>query len=141
MTKREQILGEILSLLDGLEVGSDEIAAERSRVTPVSREDSPRILIHPLADSPADDSPVGVINWEMLVRITVVVRGAVPDTVADPIIAKIHETLMQNRTLGDLSMDIGVRPVTFNFENTDQPAGVFELQYSIKYRTTTDQLT
>ena len=131
-TRRETILAAVATALAGTTGVSSRIY--RSRVEPLTRGESPAIVVEPLSDD-ADNSVVPKLDWRLIVRIAVVVRGNVPDQVADPIVEDIHKKLLSNATLTGLVVEIVPVRVTFDSMEADQPAGVVMMDYSIRYRT------
>lgn len=133
MSKREQILARIVTALAGTSgVGS---RIYRSRVEPLARGESPAIIVEPISDACEQDT-LGTLMWTMQVRVATIVRGNVPDQLADPALIDIHSKLMTDTTLGGYVIDI--LPTTVSFENieADQPTGVVSAEFAVKYRTT-----
>lgn len=133
MSKREQILARIVTALAGTSgVGS---RIYRSRVEPLARNESPAIIVEPISDACEQDT-LNTLMWTMQVRVATIVRGNVPDQLADPALIDIHSKLMTDTTLGGYVIDI--LPTTISFENieADQPTGVVSAEFAVKYRTT-----
>lgn len=133
MSKREQILARIVTALAGTAgVGS---RIYRSRVEPLARGESPAIIVEPISDACEQDT-LNTLMWTMQVRVATIVRGNVPDQLADPALIDIHSKLMTDTTLGGYVIDI--LPTTVAFENieSDQPTGVVSAEFAVKYRTT-----
>lgn len=131
-TRRETIMAAVAGALAGTaQVGS---RIYRSRVEPITRGESPAIVVEPLTDV-ADNGVVPKLDWQLTVRIAVIVRGAVPDQLADPIVDDVHKKLLSNATLLGLVVEIVPLRVTFDSMEADQPAGVVMMDYSIRYRT------
>ena len=104
-TKREQILAKIKTNLAGTTGVGTRIY--RSRAEASSRSETPAIIIEPISDTPQDTSSFyNSGTHEFRIRITVVARGAVPDTVAEPTIESMHTKVLTDPTLGGLSIDI-----------------------------------
>jgi hypothetical protein len=76
----------------------------------------------------------------LTVRISVIVRGAIPDQLADPTVESLHSKLMADLTLGGYAIDIQPQAVTFELVEADQPAGVISCDYLIRYRTNVTNL-
>lgn len=132
-TRRETILTAVrTALTNTAQVGT---RIYRSRVEPMARAESPAIVIEPVNDTAEQNTSLPTLDWSLTVRIAVIVRGAIPDQLADPIVEDLHSKLMADLTLGGVAMD--VRPVSVNFEmvEADQPAGVISCDYLIRYRT------
>jgi hypothetical protein len=133
MTKREQILAAIRTTLTGTTGVGTRIY--RSRVEPMARAESPAIVIEPVGDSAQQNTSLPTLDWSLTVRVAVIVRGAVPDQQADPIVEDMHSKLMADLTLGDIAIDIQPQSVTFEMVDADQPAGVISCEYLVRYRT------
>ena len=132
-SKRESILADIASSLAGTaQVGT---RIYRSRVVPLSRGESPAIVVEPVSDDPEFSLRLDRLDWTLQVRISVIVRNAVPDQAADPIIEDIHTKVMADETAGGYSIDIEPGPVGFEIVQADQPAGVISMLYRVRYRT------
>lgn len=138
-TKREQILAALFTKLQAISPAPAG-GVHRSRVGAFSRAESPAIALEPVSDN-ADSSVIPMLDWSLLVRIAVIVRGVTPDQVADPFAEKIHEQVCEDLSLGGLCFDI--QPVSVNFEllEGDKPIGVISLGYRIQYRTSATDLT
>lgn len=132
-TRRETIVAAVRTALTGTAGVSTRIY--RSRVEPMARAESPAIVVEPISDTAEQNTSLPTLDWSLTVRVSVIVRGNIPDQVADPIVEDMHGKLMADLTLGGVAMD--VRPVGVNFElvEADQPAGVISCDYLIRYRT------
>jgi hypothetical protein len=137
-TKRETILAAVRTALTNTTGVSTRIY--RSRVEPVSRAESPAIVVEPLSDTAAQNTALPTLDWSMIVRITVIVRGAVPDQLADPIIESLHSKVMADLTLGGYAIDVQPIGVTFNFTEADGAAGEIQCDYRVMYRTSVTNL-
>ncbi len=137
-TKRERVLAAVTSALAGTTGVSSRIY--RSRVEPVSRAESPALVVEPLSDTAAQNTALPTLDWSMIVRITVIVRGAPPDQLADPIIESLHAKVMADLTLGGYAIDVQPIGVTFNFTEADGAAGEIQCDYRVLYRTSVTNL-
>ena len=138
-TRREQILSAITTALAGTTgVGS---SIYRSRVEAFSRGESPAISLEPINDTPATNTSLPTLDWSLTVRIAVIVRGAIPDQLADPIVESLHSLVMADLSLGGLAMDIIPASVDWQLIEADQPAGVVLCDYLIRYRTSVGSLS
>jgi len=137
-TKRERILRAIEDKL-ALTCGVDG-RVYRSRVTAMQRAESPAIVIEPISDTPTQNTSLPTLDWRMRVRMTVIVRGDVPDQLADPIIEDMHARIVADLTLGGYAIDVQPDEVTYNMLDADQPAGVIFNDYIVQYRTTVASL-
>ena len=139
MTKRESILQALKAKLVGI-TGVLDASVYRSRVIPLSRGKTPAVSIEPLQDS-GDQSQINFIDWILTVRVSVIVRGDIPDQVADPIVQDVHSKIMSDLSLGGLCMDIQAGLVNYELLDADQPAGIVSMNYSVRYRTQVKDLT
>ena len=139
-TKREQIMAAIATTLEGTtDVGT---RIYRSRVEAFARNEAPALVIEPGTDSAAEEQvSTCKIDWRLPVLVAVYTRGAIPDQLADPIIASIHSQLMADRTLGGLAMDIWPGTVDPQMEKADQPALWTVCTYNVRYRTSVTDLS
>jgi hypothetical protein len=137
-TRRETILAAMRTALTGTaQVGT---RIYRSRVEPLARNESPAIVIEPISDTAEQTTSLPKLDWSLTVRVAVIVRGTVPDQLADPIVKDLHSKLMADLTLGGVAMDL--QPVSVNFEmvEADQPAGVISCDFLVRYRTSVTDL-
>lgn len=138
-TKRESILADIASSLAGtVQVGS---RIYRSRVEPLARGESPAIVVEPGGDDPEFSVRLDRLDWSLTVRISIIVRSAIPDQAADPIVEDVHSKIMSDYTAGGYAIDIEPGTVNFELVEADQPAGVISMLYRVRYRTTLADLS
>jgi hypothetical protein len=137
-TRRETILAAITSTLAGTTGVSTRIY--RSRVEPLTRGESPALVIEPISDSAEQLTSLPRLDWSLTVRIAVIVRGNIPDQVADATIESLHSKLMADLTLGGYAIDIQPQGVNFEMVEADQPAGVISCDYLVRYRTSVANL-
>ena len=126
-SKREQILAALKTTLAGTTGVSTRIY--RSRIEPITDEPS------------VNTSSYLKIDWTLRVRIVVIVRGTIPDNVADPTVESLFTKVLNDPTVGGLAKDI--RPATQTFEvlEADQPAGLITCEFEIDYRTSYNSLS
>jgi hypothetical protein len=138
-TKREQVLTAIRTALTGTAgVGS---RIYRSRVEPITRGESPAIVVEPVSDTAEQNTSLPKLDWSLTVRVAVIVRGAIPDQLADPIVEDAHSKIMADLTLGGYAIDVQPVSVTFELQEADQPAGVILMDYLVRYRTSVADLS
>ena len=138
-TRREQILSAITAAL----VGTTGVGSRiyRSRGEAFSRGEPPAISLEPINDTPATNTSLPTLDWSLTVRFAVIVRGAIPDQLADPVVQSLHSKVMADPSLGGLAMDIIPSSVDWQLIEADQPAGVVLCDYVIRYRTSLTDLT
>lgn len=134
---REQIVQKIVAVLEAGNIGAP---VDRSRTEAVSRGQSPRVIVLPGADM-ARQSSVPFLDWVLAVHVVVYVRGAEPDSLADPIITAAHAALMADESLGGLAMTILPAAVHFELADSDAAVCVATCEYRIQYRTSQQDLT
>ena len=138
-TKRETILAAIRTALTNTTGVSTRIY--RSRVEPIARGESPAIVVEPVSDTAEQNTSLPTLDWSLTVRVAVIVRGDVPDQVADPIVADAHSKIMADLTLGGYAIDVQPQSVSFDLIEADQTAGVIALEYLVRYRTSVTNLS
>ena len=132
-TKRENILAAITTALAGTAGVGTRIY--RSRVEPMSRNESPAIIIEPASDTPVQNTSLPTLDWTLRVRIAVIERGTVPDQEADDTIESLHSKMMADLTLGGYAIDVQPAQTSFQLLEADQPAGIIFCEFEIRYRT------
>lgn len=138
-TKRESILAAVRTALTGTAGVGTRIY--RSRVDPLSRGESPAIIIEPVSDTPEQNTSLPTLDWTLRIRVVVIERSDVPDQAADDTIEDMHSKLMADLTLGGLAIDIQPAQTSFQLLEADQPAGVIFCEYEIRYRSQVADLT
>ncbi len=138
-TKRENILAAIATALTGTTGVSTRIY--RSRVEPITRGESPALVIEPISDNAQQNTSLPRLDWSLLVRVAVIVRGNIPDQLADPTVESLHAKMMADLTLGGYAIDVQPQAVNFEMVEADQPAGVISCDFLVRYRTDVDDLT
>jgi hypothetical protein len=73
-TKRERVLAAIRTALTGTTGVSTRIY--RTRVEPITREESPAIVVEPLTDSAAQNTSLPTLDWAMTVRVSWPIRSS-----------------------------------------------------------------
>lgn len=138
-TRRESILTQIATVLTGTTGVSTRIY--RSRVEPLTRGESPALVIEPISDTAEQNTSLPKLDWSLTVRISVIVRGTIPDQTADATVQSLHSKLMADLTLDGNAYDIQPVGVSFDLVEADQPAGVISCDYLVRYRTALADLT
>ena len=138
-TKRERILAAVKTALTGTAGVGTRIY--RSRVDPLSRGESPALIIEPVSDTPEQNTSLPTLDWTLRIRVVVIERSNVPDQAADDTIEDMHSKLMADLTLGGLAIDIQPAQTSFELLEADQPAGVIFCEYEIRYRSQVADLT
>lgn len=137
-SRREQIISAVATALAGTAGVSGRVY--RSRVEAFSRGESPAISLEPVNDTPTTNTSLPTLDWSLTLRIAVIVRGAIPDQLADPVVESVHSLVMADLTLGGLAMDIIPGGTDWQLIEADQPAGVVLCDYVVRYRTSVGNL-
>jgi hypothetical protein len=135
-SRREQIMEAIRAKLATI----SGVSTYRSRLTAFSRAESPAIGLRWEKDDVTKRNN-DLSERELVVVIDVIARGAVPDSIADQYCVSAHAKLMEDETLGGLTLF--TRPIGDVCEmpqDTDLDAVVVVMRYLISYRTTAKTL-
>jgi hypothetical protein len=138
-SKREHILSAITTALGSTTGVSGRVY--RSRVEAFARSECPALVVEPINDEASIDTSLPTYTWRLTVRVAVIVRGNIPDQLADPIVSNMHNRLTADLTLGGYAMDIQPINVSFELVESDQPTGVVMCDYRVLYRTTVSDLS
>ena len=138
-TRQEQILAQVATTLAATSGVSGRVY--RSRQEPLSRNESPAVVIQPGPESKSAE-PVSTckIDHAFTLVVAVYARGAIPDQVADPVVKSVHSLLMADRTIGGLAMDIWPLDRDPQFSEADLAAVWEVLTYQVRYRTSVTDL-
>lgn len=128
-SKREQILAALKTKLATL----TGVAVHRSRLTAATREEGLVILLSWETDTPARNNVLS--EWQLSLRVAVIARGAVPDSVADSTAVAAHAKVMEDENLGGLCLGIETQAQELELAEADQDAGQITLRYLVRYRT------
>ena len=132
-SKREQIIAALKTTLTGTTGVSTRIY--RSRVEPMTRSESPALVLEWSSDQPDIRGTTGHIDWTLRVRVVVISRGTIPDNLADATVESLHSKLLADPTVGGLAIDVRPSTTTFEVVEADQPAGVIVCEFEVDYRT------
>ena len=138
-TKRENILATIKTTLANT-TGVDT-RIYRSRVEPLSRDESPAIVIEPISDDADQNTSMPTLDWTLRIRVSVIERSSIPDQAADDTIESLHSKIMSDLTVGGYAIDVQPVRTEFEFIEADKPSGLISCEYEVRYRTDVDDLT
>lgn len=138
-SKNEQVLAALATAVSGTTNVGTRIW--RSRVEAMGRNETPALVIEPVQINYAQNTSLPTLDATMRVRLTVVVRGTVPDQLADATVVSMHSKVMADLTLGGVAIDVQPVQTLFNLIEADQPAGLVSCEYDIRYRTLVADLT
>jgi len=135
-SKRENILDQIKTVLAGTTNVGTRIY--RERVTPLTRDESPSLVIEPVRDDAQQNLTLPKIDWTLSVRVAIIVRGSASSTpyeVADPVCKSVHAKMTSDLTLGGYAIDVLPTGVDFAMVDGDQAIGVINTNWDVRYRT------
>ena len=138
-TKRENIIATIKSTLANTTGVGTRIY--RSRVEPLSRGESPAIVIEPISDDADQNTSMPTLDWTLRIRVSVIERASIPDQEADDTIESLHSKIMSDLTVGGYAIDVQPVRTEFEFIEADQPLGIISNEFEIRYRTQVADLT
>ena len=136
-TKRELILTRIKSNLDAISGAT----VYRSRVEPLARGEVPAVIVEPVNDQPTDTNFFDKLDWSMRVRVTTLVRAALPDDSSDIYSQQVHSLLMADQTVNGYALDLTPDRTDFELYEADVPLGVISQDFLVRYRTSRTDLT
>jgi hypothetical protein len=112
----------------------------RSRVEAFSRNALPSLVIEMNSDIPSPESAgVTTMPSRLDIRLLLLIDNNQPDSAADPLLVELHDRIMEDLTLGGLSMNIEPGPTTYDQEVNN--LAVIETHYIVSYRTLITDLT
>lgn len=138
-TKRENIMAALRTALTNTTGVGTRIY--RSRAEPISRGESPAIVIEPISDIAEQNTSMPTLDWTLRVRVVVIERAAIPDQAADDTIESLHSKIMNDLTLGGYAIDVQPSRTEFDIVEADETLGVISNEFEIRYRTQVDDLT
>ena len=136
-TVREKIIARMKTNLDAITTAT----IYRSRVEPLARGEVPAIIIEPVNDQPIDTSFYDKLDWTMRVRITTLVRAAIPDDDSDTYTQQVHAKLMADQTVNGYALDLTPDRTDFSLYEADVPLGIISQDFLVRYRTSRTSLT
>jgi hypothetical protein len=136
-TRRELILARITSNLSSITGAT----VYRSRVEPLARGEVPAVIVEPVNDQPIDTNFYDKLDWTMRVRITTLVRAAIPDDDSDTYTQQVHQKLMADQTVNGYALDLTPDRTDFSLYEADVPLGIISQDFLVRYRTSRTSLT
>jgi len=135
-TRRELILARLKTNLDAITGAT----CYRSRVEPLTRAETPAIILEPVSDQPSEEFPT-VLQWELRVKVTVIVRANTPDTSSDTYSQQVHNLIMSDPSVNGYALDIDPDRVEFSLFEADVPLAIISMDFLIRYRSGRTNLT
>ena len=136
-TRRELILARLKTNLDAISGAT----VYRSRVEPLARGETPAIIIEPISDQPDGTNFYDKLDWNMRVRISTLVRAALPDDASDTYTQAVHLKIMADQTVNSYALDVLPDRTDFSLVEADIPLGIISQDFLVRYRTSRTDLT
>ena len=137
-SRREQIVREVLARLAA---AISPIAVLRRPTVAIPRDRTPAMVVTVESDAPvkrANDR----MERELVVRLVALARDPVDGfAVADDLVCRAHAALMNDPTLGELSLGIAEMEADWQAEDADMEAVAIPATYRVTYRTFVTDLT
>ena len=92
-------------------------------------------------DNPTDTNFFDKLDWSMRVRISTIVRAAVPDDDSDTYTQQVHLRLMADQTINSYALDLTPDRTDFSLVEADVPLGIISQDFIVRYRTSRSDLT
>ena len=74
-----------------------------------------------VSDTVEQNTSLPTLDHSLTVRVSVIVRGDVPDNVADPTVESLHSKVMADLTVNNLAIDVQPSDTSFELLDADQP--------------------
>lgn len=138
ISRREAIVREIVARIAA---AVSPIAVLRQPTVAIPRERTPAVILTVESDNPAKRAN-DRMERELVVRLTALARDAVDGfAVADDLVCRAHAALMNEPTLGGLSLGIAEMEADWQAEDADLDAVAMPATYRITYRTLVSDIT
>ena len=131
ISKREAIMQEVATRLASTAGVSGRVF--RSYAEAMDRDEHPCILLR-WTNEQATPQTVPLLERTLSIEVAILVRGDVPDQLADPIAQSVHALLMADPSLGGRAIDSRLALASFEFENADATAGKITHTYEVEFR-------
>jgi hypothetical protein len=135
-TAREDILVYIAAQAEAV----TGLTVFRSREAAIARSEGPVLVLKPLEEQVVKIANEIAIR-EMHVTLTLIVRGVVPDSVADPYLAQITALIQADTTLGGRAARCIEKSTRWDMQLADLTALIVELTFLVKYLTPTGTIS
>lgn len=125
---------DILSYIDTQIVAATTLPVYRSREAAVGRSEGPVFILRPTEEEPSKLSERMAIR-KLSFTVTLVIRGDVPDSAADPFLVLMHAGLMADTTQGNRAAQTIEKGTRWDLETGDLTALAVEVTYEVIFNT------
>ncbi len=136
---REQLLQSLTSRLLPVALAQGAVCI-RSPTLPVTREQSPALLLFPESDS-IRDRPNDRVERELVIRLTALARGDNAAQVADALLVSVHAALFSDTNFAGLALGLKELDCEWDSEDADDGVVAIPARYQITYRTLATDLS
>lgn len=137
-SKRELIMKQVTTRLAGVAGIGGRVY--RSMAEAMERDEHPCVLVRWTSEQSSPQT-VPLLERTLSVEVSILVRGNVPDQIADPIAQSVHALLMVDTSLGGLALDVRLASAVFDMESADGTAGKITHTYEVEFRHSYADLT
>ncbi len=106
----------------------------RSREAAIARAEGTAIVLRP-EDEQIEKRAADLTLRNLVMVISILARGQIPDQVADPVAQAIHSVLMADPTLNGLCAQLIEHSTKWLFAEADLTATEVEIRYTARYQT------
>ncbi len=136
---REQLLQSLTSRLVPVVQATGGVCI-RSPTLPVTREQSPALLLFPESDS-IRDRPNDRVERELVIRLTALARGNNAAQLADALLVSVHAALFSDINFAGLALGLKELDCEWDSEDADDGVVAIPARYQITYRTLATDLS
>ena len=94
-----------------------------------------------MEDNPTSTNFFDKLDWSMRVRVSTIVRAAIPDDDSDTYTQQVHLRLMADQTINSYALDLTPDRTDFSLVEADVPLGIISQDFIVRYRTSRSDLT
>jgi hypothetical protein len=101
----------------------------------------PAVIVEAVSDQPTDTNFFDKLDWILRVRISTLVRAAIPDDDSDTYTQQVHQKLMADQTVNGYALDLTPDRTDFALFEADIPLAIISQDFLVRYRTSRTLLT
>jgi hypothetical protein len=99
------------------------------------------VIVEAVSDQPTDTNFFDKLDWTLRVRISTLVRAAIPDDDSDTYTQQVHQKLMADQTVNGYALDLTPDRTDFALFEADIPLAIISQDFLVRYRTSRTLLT
>lgn len=129
---RETIVAAAVSAVTGLTTTGSSVY--RSRVIPLSREESPALIVRPMNER-VESQGLGPVERYLTITFEALSRTTTPDQEATQILKEAHAAIFADSTLNSIAQDIIEGDTSYEYDDGDSGACIATVEFVFQYRT------